>query len=117
MKNPRGFFYTIASVRNLLAAIKKRDWIAIFEAIKRLVILSAGLSIKGSSDLIGWKTITITENDIGRQIAIFTAIEVKTIKGVIRPEQEIFINNVIKAGGIAGIARSPEDAIQLLSEN
>lgn len=57
----------------------------------------------GSSDLIG-----ITPE--GR----FLAIETKTAKGRIRPEQQRFIDAVRAKGGIAGIARSPEDALDLL---
>ncbi len=57
----------------------------------------------GSSDLIG-----ITPD--GR----FLAIETKTAKGRIRPEQQRFIDAVRAKGGIAGIARSPEDALDLL---
>jgi len=35
----------------------------------------------GSSDLIGWTSKTITADDIGKTVAVFTAIEVKTPKG------------------------------------
>ena len=55
---------------------------------------------KGSSDLIGWTPHVITEADLGKTVAIFTAIEVKT-KGVkVTPEQRNFIARVNEAGGI-----------------
>lgn len=58
----------------------------------------------GSSDLVGIQAKT------GR----FFAIEVKTKTGKASQEQKTFIAAVIKAGGLAGIARSPEEALNLL---
>jgi hypothetical protein len=66
---------------------------------------------KGSSDLIGWTTKEIN----GQRIAVFTAIEVKD-KGRPTPEQLNFIAQVKAAGGIAGIARSPEDALEIVKQ-
>jgi hypothetical protein len=51
---------------------------------------------------------------VGQRVAIFAAIEVKTPTGRPTEEQINFIGRVNKAGGIAGIARSPEDAIEIL---
>ena len=76
--------------------------------------VSFGLA-KGSSDLIGWKTVTVTEDMIGQQVAVFTSIEVKSPTGRLRPEQQQWIDAVQAAGGIAGVARSVEDAQSLLS--
>jgi hypothetical protein len=69
---------------------------------------------KGACDLIGWKTVTITSDMVGKQIAQFIGIEVKTPVGRLQPGQGIFIGNVNEAGGIAGIARSPEEARRLI---
>lgn len=71
---------------------------------------AAGIPIKfglcvGSSDLIG-----IAPG--GR----FLAVEIKTQKGKATPEQIRFIDAVRARGGIAGIARSPEDALALLAQ-
>ena len=60
---------------------------------------------KGSSDLIGWTEITITADMLGSKVAVFTAVEVKTESGKVSKEQQNFINNVNKAGGIAKIER------------
>ncbi len=68
---------------------------------------------KGSSDLIGLKPITITPEMVGKKIAAFVAIEVKTPTGKPTAEQLHFIDRVKAFGGIAGIARSVEDAINL----
>lgn len=68
---------------------------------------------KGSADLIGLRTIEITPDMVGQRIAVFTAIEVKD-RGRPTPEQLRFLEVVRAAGGIAGVARSVEDARSIL---
>ena len=65
---------------------------------------------RGSADLIGWRTIVVTPEMVGQQIAVFASIEVKTPTGRVRPEQQAWLGCVQSAGGIAGIARSVDDA-------
>ena len=65
---------------------------------------------KGSADLIGWTTRTVTQDMVGTQVAVFTSIEVKTPTGRVKPEQQQWLDAVQAAGGIAGVARSVEDA-------
>jgi hypothetical protein len=77
-------------------------------------LVTFGLA-RGSADLIGWRTVTITQAMVGSRIAVFTSIEVKTPTGRIRPEQQAWLEAVHQAGGIAGIARSVTDAKALLS--
>ncbi len=67
----------------------------------------------GSSDLIGMRSVTITSDMVGQTIAVFTAIEVKD-RGRPTPEQQAFIAMVQQAGGLAGIARSVDDAMAIL---
>jgi hypothetical protein len=67
----------------------------------------------GSSDLIGLRTITITPDMVGQTLAVFTAIEVKD-RGRPTPEQLAFIAMVQQAGGLAGVARSTDDARAIL---
>jgi hypothetical protein len=69
---------------------------------------------RGSADLIGWRTVTITPDMVGQQIAVFTSIEVKTPTGRVRPEQQAWLAAVQGSGGIAGIARSVADASQII---
>ena len=69
---------------------------------------------KGSADLIGWTTRTITPDMVGQQVAVFTSVEVKTATGRLRPEQRVWLDAVQSAGGIAGVVRSVDDATALL---
>lgn len=68
----------------------------------------------GSSDLIGFSSKIVTQDMVGKKIAIFTAIEVKTKKGRSSKDQMNFISAVKNFGGIAGVARSKEDLKELL---
>jgi hypothetical protein len=70
---------------------------------------------RGSADLIGYRTITITPDMVGQQVAVFLSIEVKTPTGRIRPEQQAWMDTVQAAGGIAGVARSVEDALRIMT--
>ena len=70
----------------------------------------------GSGDLIGWRTITITPEMVGQRVAVFASIEVKSTTGRVRQEQQQWLDAVQAAGGIAGVARSVEDAQQLLCD-
>jgi hypothetical protein len=70
---------------------------------------------KGSADLIGYRSITITPDMVGQQVAVFTSIEVKTPTGRVRPEQQAWLDTVQAAGGIAGVARSVEDALRIMT--
>ena len=68
----------------------------------------------GSSDLIGWTTVTLA----GRRVAVFTALEVKRPNGGrLSVEQASFLAAVRDAGGIAAVVTSPEDAISALTNH
>lgn len=71
--------------------------------------LHAGL-MKGSGDGIGWSTITVTPDMVGRQIAVFTSAEAKASKGGrVSEYQKRWHENVQAAGGISAIVREPDD--------
>ena len=74
--------------------------------------VSFGLA-RGSADLIGWTIRTITPEMVGQQVAVFTSVEVKTPTGRVKPEQQQWLDAVQAAGGIAGVARSVEDALRI----
>ncbi|MBF0131048.1 MAG: hypothetical protein HQL75_00465 [Magnetococcales bacterium] len=83
-------------------------------AIRNPRRISFGL-VPGSSDLIGCRTIIITDEMVGRSIGVFAAIEVKQLTGTAKEKQENFIATILQYGGIAGIARSVDDAKILLN--
>ena len=64
--------------------------------------LHAGLCV-GSSDIVGIAP--------GGK---FLAVEVKTKTGRVTKEQQRFIDVVRQHGGIAGVARTPEEALSML---
>ena len=69
---------------------------------------------KGSSDLIGLRTLVITPDLVGERLAQFVALEIKTARGVVSPEQRAFLALVEQLGGLAAICRSVEAAEQVL---
>ena len=72
----------------------------------------------GSSDLIGWTPVTITEDMVGKKIAVFTAIEVKLNKnGKYKATdlQKAFISAVKSAGGFAGVADCNKDLEDIIN--
>jgi hypothetical protein len=70
---------------------------------------------KGSGDLIGWKSVVITPEMVGRRVAIFLSIENKAeTGGKVSEDQEKWILIVRRFGGIAGVARSIDDARKIV---
>ena len=61
---------------------------------------------EGSSDLIGFVSKTITPDMVGKNIAVFAAIEVKAHKGKVSIEQDAFLGTVAKFGGISAKVRA-----------
>lgn len=63
--------------------------------------------IPGSSDLIGWKTVTITPEMVNKKIAVYCAFEIKTPSGRMdkKGKQQRFIDAVNAAGGIGKVVR------------
>lgn len=76
--------------------------------------LHAGLC-EGSSDLIGWHSLIVTPDMVGKRIAAFIALEAKTGSGRLSKEQLAFIAAVNRAGGVAGEARTMEQVQQMLA--
>ncbi len=79
------------------------------------VTLSAAYPIRmglatGGSDLIGWTLVTVTPEMVGTEVAIFTAVELKTGRVPVTREQQTFLAAVVRAGGLAGVARSVAEA-------
>jgi len=70
--------------------------------------LHAGLC-KGSSDLIGLRAVTVTEDMVGEMLAQFVALEVKRPGAKPTQEQRRFIDFVKNAGGFARVVRCAGD--------
>ena len=77
-------------------------------------MVSFGLC-KGSSDLIGWKTVEITQEMVGKKVAVFLAIECKSFKGKPTADQLNFIRVVRESGGLAGVAKSADQAVEVIN--
>lgn len=76
-----------------------------------------GVGNPGGSDLIGITPVTITPDMVGRTLGVFTAIEVKKPTGSrISQDQKNFIAAIINSGGYAGVARSPEEALEIIKK-
>lgn len=88
-----------------------KDGVAIIENARRV---NFGLQ-PGSGDEIGWTSTIVTPEMVGKKLAIFTSLEVKTEIGRPTKEQSNFAGVVQFFGGIAGIVRSPSEAAKLLS--
>lgn len=78
--------------------------------------LHAGLA-PGSGDAVGWRTVMITPDMVGRSVAVFASIEFKAPRGRVSPEQQAWDATVRGAGGLSGIARSIDDARGILDLN
>lgn len=69
----------------------------------------------GSSDYIGWKSVVITQEMVGRRVAVFLAIETKRAAGGKKQaEQRHFISTVKEAGGLAGFVSTQQDAQKII---
>ena len=72
---------------------------------------------KGSSDLIGLRSLEITPALVGQRIAQFVALEIKAGHGVVSPEQRAFLQLVQQLGGLGGVCRSIAEAQAALDLN
>jgi len=75
-----------------------------------------GVASPGGSDLVGWHSITITPDFVGRRVAIFTAIECKSQNGRLTKEQANFLAQVEHAGGIAIECRDVDESVGAINQ-
>lgn len=73
--------------------------------------VSYGLAV-GSSDLIGWTPVEITQEMVGSTVAVFTAFEVKVPGAKLRKDQAAFGNAVENAGGIFAVPHAVDEALE-----
>jgi len=77
-------------------------------------LIRYGVANPGGSDLIGWRSLTVTPDMVGQKLAIFLAIEVKGERTRVTDYQRNFIGRVKADGGLAGVARTVEDALGII---
>lgn len=77
-------------------------------------LIRFGVANPGGSDLIGWRSVTVTPDMVGQKIAVFLAIEVKGERGYATDPQKNFIARVKSDGGLAGVARCLDDALGII---
>jgi hypothetical protein len=97
--------------------IKKREqiWVNAGDVVvQNARFFQAGLCT-GSSDIIGFKSVTITTEMVGNPVAVFVACEAKTTSGRVSKEQLAFIKMINKNGGIAFIATDENMALEFLN--
>lgn len=83
--------------------VKKGDLIVVNPAPVKY-----GLQV-GSGDLVGWEPVKVTPELVGKTIAVFKSVEIKTIKDKIGRDQIIWYFNVRMSGGIAKILHCNKD--------
>jgi hypothetical protein len=91
---------TGGNLRSIAAGLRPGDVV-----IRQGRPLHAGLCV-GSSDLIGYRQVD--------GLAQFVALEVKSATGRPTAQQVQFLDHIQAAGGLAGIARSVDDAAAIL---
>ena len=89
------------------------SWTGSAAFVKKAHYVKFGLCV-GSSDLIGWKTVTISSDMVGKDIAQFVSLEVKDRGGRVSREQKQWLAICESMGAIAGVARSLSDAQKIL---
>ena len=76
------------------------------------------VGVPGMSDLIGWRSVTVTQDMVGKRVAIYCALEIKSpghsTKKDRLEKQLAFIATVKEHGGIAALVTSQEQAMELL---
>lgn len=90
--------------------------LAVYNKNGRTWKVKYGVGGEGGSDLIGFHTIEITPEMVGRKMALFMAVEVKDAGGKIRPKQKHFIEFLKNAGCIALFAMSSEDVRKAIDD-
>lgn len=71
--------------------------------------------IKGSADRIGWKSIVITADMVGKKFAQFLSLEMKAKNGIALDDQVNWHNVIINDGGLSGFARSDDDVKRIMN--
>lgn len=71
---------------------------------------------EGVADYCGWRKVRITPEMVGLDIAQFVGVEMKSKTGKAGDAQLKFGEAVRSDGGICGVCKSPEQALQLFEQ-
>ena len=77
-------------------------------------MVAFGLS-PGSPDLVGYKRVTVTEDMVGQDLAVFVGLEVKLPGEKAREDQQHWLDLLGEAGGVAAVVHSVEEAVDAVS--
>ncbi len=105
----------------IMLKLNKKRGVRIFRNNVGVAIYSDGRRVRyglcpGSSDLIGWKSVDVTPDMIGKKVAVFLAVEIKAGKTTVKEHQDNFIDVVREFGGIAGVVRDIEDVDKIVKD-
>lgn len=64
----------------------------------------------GSPDLVGWRSIVITPDMVGKRVAVFVGLEVKGPRGRVTFDQQNWQSILRRNGAITAIVRNVEEA-------
>ncbi len=79
-------------------------------------MLTYGVGPNGGSDWLGYQSVLVTEDMVGRTIAVFVAIEAKRPGKYGTDAQDEFCEEVRQAGGKAGVVHSVEELARILGD-
>lgn len=132
--NQRGIWLALGGVSVLFRLNTGKGWVSGLgpKGVSRLadgsVLIKAARSIplgfgypngdpvSGACDLPGWTVVTVTPEMVGHKIGVFTSIECKSDTGKATPDQKNWAVQVSNAGGIAGVASTPQQAKAIISD-
>lgn len=77
-------------------------------------VIRYGVGPNGGSDWLGYQSVIVTEDMVGRTIAVFIAIEAKRPGKYGTTTQDEFCAEVREAGGKAGVVHSVEELARIL---
>lgn len=93
------------------AGVPEREWEE--NGVKYVTLKSAykmKMGVTGLHDYLGWHTMIVTPDMVGKKVAIAASVEGKTEDGKLTDEQINFMRQLRLAGGISFVVRS-EDTI------
>lgn len=97
---------------DLLKKLGKRHDVRIFRNNVGMAVIGSRIVrfglFKGSGDFIGWKEVIVTNEMVGKKIAVFLSIETKRKGGHRTKEQLNWCDQVNSSGGIAIFADGME---------